>query len=146
MSSNLICLKVEESLWSEPFPVDTIGDTGRITCKLDTRRGSLKMHFKKDKVVEDAFNVGIQISQSTSSFTKIVTFTPYYMIFNDAEFDILLKEVEDELAGVLVGAGQCVPFWPIYGGQSVVCQAAGVPGVTVPFSLQQVRSSSSAPS
>ena len=24
-----ICLRVEDSTWSEPFPVDTIGDTGR---------------------------------------------------------------------------------------------------------------------
>ena len=121
-------------MWSDPFPVDTIGDTGRIVCKLDTRRGSLKAHFKKDKIAEDAFNVGIQISQSTSSFTKIVTFTPYFMIFNDADFNIILKEVEDEEAGVVVGAGQCVPFWPIYGGQSVVCQAVGCEGFTVPFS------------
>ena len=75
----------------------------RISCKLDTRRGSLKMNFRnKEKVVEDAFNIGIQISQSTCSFTKIVTFTPYYMIFNAAEFDLILKEVEDELDGVQV--------------------------------------------
>ena len=134
-----ICLKVEDSMWSDPFPVDTIGDTGRIVCKLDTRRGSLKAHFKKDKIAEDAFNVGIQISQSTSSFTKIVTFTPYFIIFNDADFDIILKEVEDEEAGVVVGAGQCVPFWPIYGGQSVVCQAVGCEGFTVPFSLKQIE-------
>ena len=134
-----ICLKVEDSMWSDPFPVDTIGDTGRIVCKLDTRRGSLKSHFKKEKIAEDAFNVGIQISQSTSSFTKIVTFTPYFMIFNDADFDIILKEVEDELDGVVVGAGQCVPFWPIYGGQSVVCQAVGSEGFTVPFSLKQIE-------
>jgi vacuolar protein sorting-associated protein 13A/C len=134
-----ICLRVEDSLWSDPFPVDTIGDTGRIACKLDTRRGSLKTHFRRDKLAEDAFNVGIQISQSTSSFTKIVTFTPYYMIFNDADFDIVLKELEDELVGVTVAAGQCVPFWPVYGGQAVVCQAGGLPGVTVPFSLQQTE-------
>ena len=133
-----ISMKVDNSLWSDPFTIDTIGDTGKITCKLDARRGSLKRNFKNsEKRGDDAFNVGIQISQSSSSFTKIVTFTPYYMIFNAAQFDIVLKEVEDEMEGVTVPVGQCVPFWPIYGGLSVVCQAKDYPGVTVPFSLSE---------
>jgi len=133
-----ISMKVDNSLWSDPFTVDTIGDTGKITCKLDARRGSLKRNFKNsEKRSDDAFNVGIQISQSSSSFTKIVTFTPYYMIFNAAQFDIILKEVEDEMEGVTVPVGQCVPFWPIYGGGAVVCQAKDYPGVTVPFSLSE---------
>merc|ERR1719340_255262 len=110
-----INLKVESSLWSDAFTIDTIGDTGKISCKLDSRRGSLKRNFQKsDKKPDDAFQVGIQISQSSSSFTKIVTFTPYYMIYNSAQFDIVLKELEDEEDGVVVGAGLCVPFWPIY--------------------------------
>eukprot|EP00092_Neocalanus_flemingeri_P033380 GFUD01036296.1.p1 GENE.GFUD01036296.1~~GFUD01036296.1.p1 ORF type:complete len:2741 (+),score=704.42 GFUD01036296.1:512-8224(+) len=133
-----ISMKVDNSLWSDPFTIDTIGDTGKISCKLDARRGSLKRNFKNsDKRGDDAFNVGIQISQSSSSFTKIVTFTPYYMIYNAAQFDIILKEVEDEQEGVNVPAGQCVPFWPIFGGGAVVCQAKDHPGVTVPFSLTE---------
>ena len=124
-----INLKVENSLWSDAFTIETIGDTGKITCKLDSRRGSLKRNFQKsDKKSDDSYQVGIQISQSSSSFTKIVTFTPYYMIYNAASFDIILKEVEDEAEGIVVGAGLCVPFWPIYGGHSVVCQARGQSG------------------
>merc|ERR1719347_744379 len=69
-----ICMKVENSLWSDNFTIDTIGDTGKITCKLDTRRGSVKRNFKSSSRNDDALNVGIQISQSASSFTKIVTF------------------------------------------------------------------------
>ena len=133
-----INMKVENSLWSDAFTIDTIGDTGKITCKLDSRRGSLKRNFQKsDKKADDSYQVGIQISQSSSSFTKIVTFTPYYMIYNSAHFDILLKEVEDEGEGVTVGAGLCVPFWPIYGGGAVVCQARGHAGYTVPFSITE---------
>ena len=133
-----INLKVESSLWSDAFTIDTIGDTGKISCKLDSRRGSLKRNFQKsDKKADDAYQVGIQISQSSSSFTKIVTFTPYYMIYNSAQFGIILKEVEDEAEGVLIPAGQCLPFWPIYGGSSIVCQAEGYHGVTVPFSLTE---------
>ena len=133
-----INLKVENSLWSDAFTIDTIGDTGKISCKLDSRRGSLKRNFQKsDKKTDDAYQVGIQISQSSSSFTKIVTFTPYYMIYNSAHFDILLKEVEDEGEGVTIAAGLCVPFWPIYGGSSIVCQARGYHGVTVPFSITE---------
>ena len=122
-----INLKVETSLWSDAFTIDTIGDTGKITCKLDSRRGSLKRNFQKsDKKADDSYQVGIQISQSSSSFTKIVTFTPYYMIYNAAHFDIILKEIEDEDDGVPVPAGQCVPFWPIFGGNSVVCQVGSI--------------------
>ena len=136
-----ISLKVDNSLWSDPFTIDTIGDTGKISCKLDSRRGSLKRNFQRsDKKCEDAFHVGIQISQSSSSFTKIVTFTPYYMIYNAAPFPLVVKEVEEECEEVEVPVEQCVPFWPVYGGGTVVCRAADQPGVTVPFSLHhQVR-------
>ena len=133
-----INMKVENSLWSDAFTIDTIGDTGKISCKLDTRRGSMKRTFaKSDKKTDDSYQVGIQISQSSSSFTKIVTFTPYHMIYNSAPFDIVLKELEDEEEGVVVGAGLCVPFWPIYGGGAVVCRALEHEGVTVPFSLME---------
>ena len=84
--------QVENSLWSDAFTIDTIGDTGKITCKLDSRRGSLKRNFQKsDTKIDDSYQVGIQISQSSSCFTKIVTFTPYYMIYNAASFDVILK-------------------------------------------------------
>ena len=133
-----ISVQVENSLWSDAFTIDTIGDTGKISCKLDSRRGSLKRNFvKSDKKTDDSYQVGIQISQSSSSFTKIVTFTPYYMIYNSAHFDIVLKEVEDEGEGVVVGTGLCVPFWPIYGGGAVVCRALDHEGVTVPFSMAE---------
>ena len=53
-----INLKVENSLWSDAFTIDTIGDTGRITCKLDTRRDSLKRNFQKtDKKADDSYQV-----------------------------------------------------------------------------------------
>ena len=98
----------------------------------------MKRNFvKSDKKTDDSYQVGIQISQSSSSFTKIVTFTPYYMIYNSAHFDIVLKEVEDEGEGVVVGTGLCVPFWPIYGGGAVVCRALDHEGVTVPFSMAE---------
>ena len=42
-----INMKVENSLWSDAFTIDTIGDTGKISCKLDTRRGSMKRTFAK---------------------------------------------------------------------------------------------------
>ena len=126
-------MKVENSLWSDAFTIDTIGDTRKISCKPDTRRNFVKTDRKSD----DSFQVGIQISQSSSSFTKIVTFTPYYMIYNSAPFDIVIKEVEDEEEGVVVGAGLCVPFWPIYGGGAVVCRAREQEGVTLPFSLTE---------
>ena len=49
---------------------------------------------KSDNKTKDSYQVGIQISQSSSSFTKIVTFTPYHMIYNSAPFDIVLMELK----------------------------------------------------
>ncbi len=34
-----------------------------------------------------------------------------------------VKEVKDKEDGMVVGAGLCVPFWPICGGGAVVCRA-----------------------
>ena len=46
-----------------------------------------------------------------------------------------VKEVEEEVAWCPVPRATFLPFWPVFGGQSVICRVAGEPGVTVPFSL-----------
>ena len=84
---------------------------------------------KSENKMKESYQVGIQISQSSSSFTKL---------HNSAPFDIVLMELKDEEEGVVVGAaGLCVPFWPIYGGGAMVCRALEHEGVTVHSSLME---------
>jgi len=134
-----ISLRVDASHWSDPFTIDTIGDTGKIVCKMDSKRGSLKRNFislDRNAIKEASYNIGIQISQSSASLTKIVTFTPYFMVYNSADFNIEMKEVEEDLGGwTLIPSKACVPVWPFYGAKAFICRVEGYLETTVPFSL-----------
>ena len=45
----------------------------------------------RNSIKEASYNIGIQISQSSASLTKIVTFCPYFMVYNSADFNIEMK-------------------------------------------------------
>jgi hypothetical protein len=62
-------LKVCESEFSNKFSIDTVGSSGTITCK-----------FKNY-----TYEVGVRITLGGSGLTKIVVFTPYYMLVNKAK-------------------------------------------------------------
>ena len=106
MGKRKALLKIEDSNWSDPFTLDTIEDAGKVTCKAKS----------------EIYHVGVNINMSKSSLTKIITFTPYFMVFNTTENTILLREIEAvdyEESLVEIGPGQMVPFWPKYGGNHV---------------------------
>jgi len=97
-----VALRVEDcTQWSDPFTVDTIGDMGKVSCKLEpalrpTRENASEKCFSKNGGgggSNDQLHIGIHISQSSVSLTKIVTFTPYVMAYNGADFNLELKEV-----------------------------------------------------
>ena len=152
-----VSMRVDDcTVWSDPFTVDTIGDMGKVSCRLDPeRRASLKRNSLTEASSskgatknnnnkngssknDDAFHIGIQISQSAASLTKIVTFTPYIMAYNAAEFGLQLKEVEQdeeaENAWITVPSRECLPLWPLYGGRNFICRITGSAETTVPFS------------
>jgi vacuolar protein sorting-associated protein 13A/C len=156
-----VSMRVDDSgtLWSDPFTVDTIGDMGKVSCKLEPeRRASLQRNnlletgggkksiknnsSSNNSKHDDAYHIGIQISQSTASLTKIVTFTPYIVAYNAAEFGIELKEAEmaeeaetNNGGWLLVPSRECLPLWPLCGGRNYICRVAGTTETTVPFSV-----------
>jgi vacuolar protein sorting-associated protein 13A/C len=116
MGKRKASVRIEDSNWSEPFTLDTIEDAGRVTCKSKISKS-------------DVFNVGVNINLSKSSLTKIITFTPFFLIHNTTELNLDLWELEsldvDEDC-VNVGPGQMVPFWPAYGANHVSVFLSGL--------------------
>ncbi|KAI6171307.1 Vacuolar protein sorting-associated protein 13C [Aphelenchoides bicaudatus] len=89
-------VRVEDSEKSDEFPLDTVGNAGRITCK--TKEGR-----------EFELTVDVQLCQSR--LTKIVTFTAFYLLQNNSKFDIEVREYHSE-TWTSVSAETCIPYWP----------------------------------
>ena len=97
-----------ECQWSQPFTLDAIEHADKVTCKTDSKTYEFGVTIKKPQL-------------SKSSLTKIITFTPYYLIYNTTENPIEFWEMEalDMDNVLLVGPGQMVPFWPEKGATQV---------------------------
>jgi len=84
--------------WSSEFSVDTVGSDG-----------SIKSIGKHDK----AYEIGVGISLSYFSLTKIVTLTPLHMLTNHTQHLISLAEADAKIAEFHhIVPGESVPFWP----------------------------------
>jgi hypothetical protein len=60
---------------------------------------------------------------SKSSLTKIITFTPFYMIQNCLQTPVVVWEldsVDHERDLIEIGPGQTTPFWPNFGAEAVI--------------------------
>jgi vacuolar protein sorting-associated protein 13A/C len=85
--------------------LDALEHADTVTCKTDLRK---------------SYEVGVTIQRSQSSLTKIITFTPYYLIYNTTENPIELKEQESKNDRyLLIGPGEMLPFWPEHGATQV---------------------------
>ena len=78
MGKRKASIRVENSNWSDPFTLDTIEDAGKVSCKAKN----------------EVFNVGVNINMSKSSLTKIITFTPFYLIYNTTESILEIWEID----------------------------------------------------
>lgn len=57
--------------------------------------------------------MGVSIQLAHSNLTKLVTFTPYYMLVNHAPFAIECQEADRPAdPWVSVEPGDCSPLWP----------------------------------
>lgn len=98
-SKKKACLQVADSDWSDKFSLDTVGSSGTITCK---------------NKASGTYEIGVNIRLSSSGLTKIVTFTPYYMLINTSELIFLVQEKTDDPSGwIEIQPQQCLPFWPL---------------------------------
>ncbi|XP_056379493.1 intermembrane lipid transfer protein VPS13A isoform X1 [Hyla sarda] len=93
--NNKVQLMITDSELSDPFSMDTVGTHGSVKCK--------------SKQLE--YQVGVSIYASSFNLTRIVTFTPFFMITNRSIYKVDIIEEGTERV-VVVGSGQCVPFWP----------------------------------
>nr|XP_023022705.1 vacuolar protein sorting-associated protein 13-like [Leptinotarsa decemlineata] len=90
-------IRVESGEWSEKFSLDVAGSSGVIACKWH------KMIYQ----------IGVQNQLTFNSLTKQVTFTPYYVIINNAPFPVECQE-NDRPADkwVTVNPESCSALWP----------------------------------
>ncbi|XP_069332475.1 intermembrane lipid transfer protein VPS13A isoform X2 [Eulemur rufifrons] len=94
-NNNKVQLMVTDSELSDQFSIDTVGSHGAVKCK------GLKMEYQ----------VGVTIDLSSFNITRIVTFTPFYMIKNKSKYHISVAE-EGSDKWLSLDLEQCIPFWP----------------------------------
>uniref|UniRef100_A0A673UTW3 Vacuolar protein sorting 13 homolog A n=1 Tax=Suricata suricatta TaxID=37032 RepID=A0A673UTW3_SURSU len=94
-NNNKVQLMVTDSELSDQFSIDTVGSHGAVKCK------GLKMEYQ----------VGVTIDLSSFNITRIVTFTPFYMIENKSKYRISVAEEEND-KWLSLDLEQCIPFWP----------------------------------
>uniref|UniRef100_A0A8D2NAU3 Vacuolar protein sorting 13 homolog A n=1 Tax=Zonotrichia albicollis TaxID=44394 RepID=A0A8D2NAU3_ZONAL len=95
LQNNKAQLRVTDSELSDPFSLDTVGSHGSVKCK----------SHKKE------YQVGITINNSSFNITRIVTFTPFFMISNRSNYTLEVAE-EGKEKWIPIVLQQCIPFWP----------------------------------
>ncbi|XP_066473905.1 intermembrane lipid transfer protein VPS13A isoform X2 [Tiliqua scincoides] len=93
--NNKVQLMVTDSELSDHFSLDTVGTHGFVRCK---------GHVKD-------YQVGVTIHNSSFNITRIVTFTPFFMVTNRSSHTLEITEEGSE-AWMPVILQQCTPFWP----------------------------------
>uniref|UniRef100_A0A8C5ZJ41 Vacuolar protein sorting 13 homolog A n=1 Tax=Marmota marmota marmota TaxID=9994 RepID=A0A8C5ZJ41_MARMA len=103
--TNKVQLMVTDSGLSDQFSIDTVGSHGAVKCK------GPKMEYQ----------VGVTINLSSFNITRIVTFTPFYMIKNKSKYHISVAE-EGSDKWLSLQLEQCIPFWPEDAGSKLLIQ------------------------
>ncbi|TKR93503.1 hypothetical protein L596_007947 [Steinernema carpocapsae] len=89
-------VQVEKSQWSDEFPLDVVGNSGRIVCK-------------SNEGYDYEMTIDIQLCQS--GLTKIVTLSPFYLLYNNSKFDLEVKEFSQD-EWLKLPAESCSGLWP----------------------------------
>ncbi|XP_044259687.1 vacuolar protein sorting-associated protein 13 isoform X2 [Tribolium madens] len=90
-------VRVEQGDWSDKFSLDVAGSSGVVVCKYQNM----------------LYQIGVQNQLTYNGLTKQVTFTPYYVIINNASFTIEFQE-NDRPADpwICVEPKSCSALWP----------------------------------
>lgn len=109
---------ITDSDLSDPFSMDTVGTHGSVKCK--------SKHLE--------YLVGVSIYASSFNLTRIVTFTPFFMITNRSIYKVHVTEEGTERV-LVVGSAQCVPFWPTNNNNklSVLVEGSQIPPKNINF-------------
>ncbi|KAF6206535.1 hypothetical protein GE061_017769 [Apolygus lucorum] len=94
-------VRVENGQWSDKFSLDVVGNSGGVAC--------INKNMK--------YQIGIEIQLSYSTLTKIVVFTPFYVILNNWPIALEFQEVPAHPTSsdpwFTVQKNECIPFWPM---------------------------------
>ncbi|XP_039312283.1 vacuolar protein sorting-associated protein 13 isoform X2 [Solenopsis invicta] len=113
-------IRVEDGEWSDKFSIDVAGSEGVVACKYN---GMI-------------YQIGVHNQLTYNSLTKQITFTPYYILINNADFLIECQEGDrpaDPMIKVL--PGECAALWPRTEHESKTLKAkvSGQPEKTAAF-------------
>uniref|UniRef100_A0A146KJR5 Vacuolar protein sorting-associated protein 13A n=1 Tax=Lygus hesperus TaxID=30085 RepID=A0A146KJR5_LYGHE len=94
-------IRVENGQWSDKFSLDVVGSSGSVAC--------INKNMKHE--------IGIAIQLSYSTLTKIVVFTPFYVVMNNWPIALEFQEVPAHPTSsdpwFTVQKNECIPFWPM---------------------------------
>ncbi|CAF0704730.1 unnamed protein product [Brachionus calyciflorus] len=90
--------------WSNSISIDAVGNNGTVRSISKDKNGKI-------------YEIGVDISlqKSSNGLTKILKLTPYYILINDTQFLLELKEVKNKelsLMSINIEPNSIVPFWP----------------------------------
>ncbi|XP_042203320.1 vacuolar protein sorting-associated protein 13-like isoform X2 [Homarus americanus] len=111
-------VKVMDGDWSEKFSLDVVGSSGSVTCKAPNRN----------------YQLGVDIKLGSSGLTKIVIFSPFYKILNNAPIDLEVIEVGvPQAEWFTVLSGECIGWWPVGEGRKIRMRVRGTKDATSGF-------------
>lgn len=90
-------VRIDQGDWSDKFSLDVAGSSGFVTCKNEGKK----------------YQVGVHNQLTYNGLTKQVTFTPYYVIINNAPYSIECQE--NDRPGdpwITVEPKSCSALWP----------------------------------
>ncbi|KAJ8035599.1 Vacuolar protein sorting-associated protein 13C [Holothuria leucospilota] len=137
---NKIQVKCGESQWSDKFSLDAVGSTGFISCKTKEKEFEerKRLDAKGEGVaIPKKYNLGVQIQLSYLNYTKMVLFTPRYLVVNETDYDICVSEPQGQTYEIAVHG--CKAFWPIdkKNTSEMVVKKKDEEEVSLPFSYGQ---------
>lgn len=119
-------IKIFNSEWSERFSLDAVGSSGTIVAK--SKEGY-------------SYLLSVGITLSATGLTRIVTFTPYYLVLNNCKSTVEIKEYTENSLWMKILPGACVPFWPKEVQRlELLARYADTEECTVPFSCKETNS------
>ncbi|EFN74999.1 Vacuolar protein sorting-associated protein 13A [Camponotus floridanus] len=113
-------IRVEDGEWSEKFSIDVAGSEGVVACKYNGM----------------TYQIGVHNQLTYNSLTKQITFTPYYILINNADFLIECQEGDRPADPMIkVPPGECAALWPRieHDNKTLRAKVAGQPEKTAAF-------------
>ncbi|XP_025156986.1 vacuolar protein sorting-associated protein 13 isoform X2 [Harpegnathos saltator] len=113
-------IRVEDGEWSDKFSIDVAGSEGVVACKYNGM----------------TYQIGVHNQLTYNSLTKQITFTPYYILINNANFLIECQEGDRPADSMIkVPPGECAALWPRteHENKTLKAKVSGQPEKTAAF-------------